>query len=181
MSLAYDAMIFAMNTHKDHKRKYTGDPYFCHLAEVAGLVSALLPAYWDADIIRMHEVGIAVSYLHDTREDHGVPDRTLRSAFGDLVADGVKWLSDLEEGNRATRKRLSRERLAVAPGWVQTIKCADLISNTKSIVLHDPKFAVTYLEEKRLLLPMLTKADMRLWVLAHDLAHQPILPPNEAA
>lgn len=170
-NLAYNAMLFAREAHKEQKRKYTGDPYINHLAEVAGYVAS----------VGGDAMSIAVAYLHDTREDHGVPDRTLRSAFGDLVADGVKWLSDLEEGNRATRKRLSRERLAMAPGWVQTIKCADLISNTKSIVLHDPKFAVTYLEEKRLLLPMLTKADMRLWVLAHDLAHQPIAMPNEAA
>lgn len=57
-------------------------------------------------------------------------------------------------------------RLGNAPGWVQTIKCADLISNTSSIVLHDPKFAVTYLEEKRLLLEALTQADHRLLAMA---------------
>jgi hypothetical protein len=80
--------------------------------------------------------------------------------------DGVMLLSDLEQGNRAERKAASRARLADAPAWVQTIKCADLISNTSSIVLRDPKFAVTYLEEKRLLLDVLTKADPRLHALA---------------
>ncbi len=79
-------------------------------------------------------------------------------------------LSDLEEGNRATRKCLSCERLAAAPGWVQTIKCADLISNTSSIVLHDPDFAKVYSREKRELLAVLTKADRRLWDIANSMA-----------
>ena len=61
---------------------------------------------------------------------------------------------------------MSRDRLGNAPGWVQTIKCADLISNTSSIVMHDPKFAAVYLEEKRLLLARLTYADQRLLALA---------------
>jgi hypothetical protein len=86
--------------------------------------------------------------------------------FGEIVTAGVILLSDLETGNRAERKAASRARLANAPAWVQTIKCADLISNTSSIVKHDPKFAVTYLEEKRLLLDVLTKADRRLHQLA---------------
>lgn len=70
----------------------------------------------------------------------------------------------------ATRKRLSRERLAAAPGWVQTIKCADLISNTSSIVQYDPAFAKVYLEEKRLLLEVMGKADPRLWAIASELS-----------
>jgi hypothetical protein len=49
---------------------------------------------------------------------------------------------------------------------VQTIKCADIISNTSSIVMHDPAFARVYLEEKRLLLERLTEADPRLLALA---------------
>jgi guanosine-3',5'-bis(diphosphate) 3'-pyrophosphohydrolase len=76
-------------------------------------------------------------------------------------------------GNRAERKAASRARLAAAPGWVQTIKCADLISNTSSIVKHDPKFAVTYLEEKRLLLDVLTKADPRLVAIARQQSEAP--------
>lgn len=82
---------------------------------------------------------------------------------------GVHWLSDTEKGNRETRKNLSRERLAKAPGWVQTIKCADLISNTGSIVQFDPAFAKTYLKEKQLLLEVMTKADRRLWDVANEL------------
>lgn len=56
------------------------------------------------------------------------------------------------ELNRATRKGLERDRLAKASLQAQLIKVADLISNTRSIVAEDPKFAVTYLQEKAALL-----------------------------
>ncbi|VEB97341.1 GTP pyrophosphokinase rsh [Cedecea lapagei] len=158
IDLAFRAMKFAMDKHKDQRRKYTNNPYTDHLAEVAGIVSAVL----------LHEVAIACAWLHDVVEDLGVTEKELRSEFGAAVARGVMALSDLEEGNRAERKRLSRERLSQAESWVQTIKVADLISNTSSIVEHDPKFAVTYLEEKRLLLDVLTEADPRLLAIARE-------------
>jgi hypothetical protein len=57
---------------------------------------------------------------------------------------------------------LDRQHSAAAPAAAQTIKVADLISNTRSIVAHDPGFAKVYLEEKRMLLEVLTKADPTL-------------------
>ena len=162
MSIAFRAMRFAREVHKDQVRKYTGCPYFDHLAEVAGIIASL--GWFDGEV---HPTTlIAVAFLHDCVEDQDVNTMYLRAEFGNEVADGVLLLSDLEVGNRAERKAASRARLAAAPGWVQTIKCADLISNTSSIVKHDPKFAVTYLEEKRLLLDVLTKADPRLIEIA---------------
>ncbi len=150
--LAYKAMMFAFDAHKEQKRKYTNAPYTSHLAEVAGIVAAVC----------RDEISVAVAWLHDCMEDQGVTHAQLVDLFGVDIADGVQWLSDMETGNRKTRKALSRERLSRAPAWVQTVKCADLISNTSSIVMYDPKFAVTYLEEKRLLLAVLTSADPRL-------------------
>lgn len=158
MNIAYKAMEFAREAHASQTRKYTGVPYWTHLAEVAGIVATLdLPE---------GPIAIATAWLHDASEDQGISAVVLRVRFGDDVSEGVAWLSDLETANRAERKAASRARLAQAPGWVQTIKCADLISNTSSIVQHDPKFAVTYLEEKRLLLDVLTKADPRLVEIA---------------
>lgn len=175
MSLAYEAMIFARHAHRAQQRKYTGNPYSDHLAEVAGIVSTVahdIPAadarYFDPQ--EMTEIMLAVAWLHDAVEDQGVKIDDIALRFGVMVSAGVAALSDLEVGNRAERKAASRARLAAAPGWVQTIKCADLISNTSSIVMHDPKFAVTYLEEKRLLLDVLTKADPRLLRLAREQA-----------
>ena len=156
----YRAMMFAKQVHLGQFRKYTGQPYSDHLAEVAGIVSTVLPNYTD----------LSTAWLHDTLED--CPEVTLDILvrhFGHIVADQVLMLSDLEkEGDRAERKAKSRERLANASYSVQTIKCADLISNTSSILLHDPKFAKTYLEEKKLLLDVLTKADPLLRSIAYD-------------
>lgn len=165
MSLAYEAMMFAREVHKDQRRKYTGNPYTDHLAEVAGIVVTV------AEHVNINgwsnvETMVATAWLHDCREDQGVTGEEIEDRFGMRVAVGVAMLSDLETGNRAARKAASRARLADAPGWVQTIKCADLISNTASIVQHDPKFAVIYLNEKRLLLEVLTRADRRLHALA---------------
>ncbi len=159
---AYKAMMFAREAHKAQRRKYTGNPYTDHLAEVAGIVATVAPL----DLADLADLMVSVAWLHDCVEDQDVTVTQLRAEFGDAVADGVRLLSDLEKGNRAERKALSRARLADAPGWVQTIKCADLISNTSSIVMHDPKFARVYLEEKRLLLDVLTGADPRLLTLA---------------
>lgn len=153
------AMHFARWRHKDQKRKYTGNPYFDHLAEVAGIAAAGLGPFW-------MEVGLQVAYLHDCMEDQGVTEQELQTVFGLVVAAGVTWLSDLEKSNRAERKAAARERLSKAPSYVQTIKCADIVSNTGSIVTHDPNFAVVYLIEATHLLAVLEKADVGLRQLA---------------
>ncbi|EJL33235.1 hypothetical protein PMI01_02197 [Caulobacter sp. AP07] len=162
MSASYDAhgaMLFARRAHATQVRKYTGNPYADHLAEVAGIVATVAP-------FGSMSLMTAVAWLHDCVEDCGVDPAEIKSLFGAEVAQGVVALSDMETGNRAERKAASCARLAAADGWIQTIKCADLISNTSSIVMHDPKFAVTYLAEKRALLAVLTKADGRLHSLA---------------
>lgn len=171
-SIAYRAMVLARHAHKDQVRKYSGNPYADHLAEVAGMVATVV----DYDRANADAL-IATAWLHDIIEDCGYTQQSLWAALDpdfervretEQVVRGVMWLSDLETGNRAMRKRLSCERLAKAPHWVQTIKCADLISNTGSIVTHDPDFARVYLREKRDLLRSMTKADRRLWQMAWD-------------
>lgn len=129
------------------------------MAEVAGITASVLN----------HDYIIAIAWLHDCVEDCGIREEELDEKFDYDVAKSVIELSDLEIGNREERKRLSRERLSKCSAYIQTIKCADLISNTSSIVKHDPKFAKVYLEEKRLLLDVLTKADGRLIQLAKDI------------
>lgn len=158
--LALRAMQFAREKHANQRRKYTHNPYVDHLAEVAGIVSTVSYTHLSRNTT------IAVAWLHDCIEDQGVDELELYKAFGIDVAHAVSYLSDMEEGNRAERKAASRRRLAGAPGWVQDIKVADLISNTSSIVMHDPKFAIVYLEEKRLLLDALTKANPGLLSIA---------------
>ena len=162
---AYAAMMFAREAHAQQVRKYTGNPYADHLAEVAGIVATVAP-------FGSMRLMCSVAWLHDVVEDCGVTLVEIKQRFGPEVAQGVAGLSDLEKGNRAERKAASRARLAACDGWIQTIKCADLISNTSSIVKHDAKFAVTYLAEKRALLEVLTKADPRLHSLACEMASE---------
>jgi (p)ppGpp synthase/HD superfamily hydrolase len=151
------ARVFATAAHAavGQVRKYTFEPYIVHPAEVAKIVK-------DAGGT---EVMVAAAWLHDTVEDTGVTIETIRAEFGVEVAELVGWLTDVsrpEHGNRAHRKALDRAHSAAAPAEAQTVKLADLIANTRSIMAHDAAFAKTYLEEKRLLLAVMTKGDAGL-------------------
>ena len=112
---------------------------------------------------------LAAAWLHDTVEDTGVTILDIQIEFGNEVAALVSWLTDVstpEQGNRAVRKAVDREHTAMAPAAAQTVKLADLISNSRSIMAHDPAFAKIYLEEKRMLLEVLTRGDATLMAQA---------------
>ena len=65
------------------------------------------------------------------------------------------------------RKAIDRERLARADSETQGIRCADLISNTSTIVHHaDLNFATMHLVEKRAMLEVLTAAPATLREMA---------------
>lgn len=158
------ALLFATAAHAavGQVRKYTGEPYIVHPIEVASIVETV-PGH----TVEM----VAAAYLHDVIEDTQVDIEILRREFGDEIANLVLWLTkvgEAEHGNRAQRKELDREYLALAPADAQTVKLADLIANTKSIVEHDPKFAEVYLREKLALLQVLKKGDHDLWVRAYE-------------
>lgn len=160
MNIVEKARIFATAAHAAVKqtRKYTGEPYIVHPAEVVRIVS---------QVDHTPEM-LSAAWLHDVVEDTGVTLDLILMEFGPTTHGYVKCLTDDSQGkgNRAQRKAADRARLVVAPDEVQTIKLADLISNSKSILEHDPKFAVVYLEEKRLLLQVLTKGDPVLYTRA---------------
>jgi (p)ppGpp synthase/HD superfamily hydrolase len=157
MTLEDRARIFATAAHAAvaQLRKYTNEPYIVHPAEVVQILKT-----------RPHDPEmVAAAWLHDVVEDTGVSIEVIRAEFGSKVSDLVGWLTDVsrpEQGNRATRKAIDRAHTASAPAEAQTIKLCDLISNTRSIVEHDPEFARVYLAEKRLLLEVMTKADPEL-------------------
>ena len=112
---------------------------------------------------------LAAAWLHDTVEDTGVSLGLIEAEFGPEVADMVEMLTDVSHANdglRAHRKRIDREHTAKASPAAKTIKLADLIDNTRSIVERDPKFAEVYLKEKRLLLDVLTEGDATLHAIA---------------
>jgi (p)ppGpp synthase/HD superfamily hydrolase len=114
---------------------------------------------------------VAAAWLHDVVEDTGCTYTDIHMAFGADIAALVGWLTDVsqpQDGNRAHRKAMDRAHTAEAPAEAQTIKLADLISNSRSIVAHDPAFARTYLAEKRLLLAVMTRGDAGLHAEASE-------------
>lgn len=162
-TLVERARVFATAAHAavGQTRKYTGEPYIVHPAEVAAIVAAAGGT---------NEM-VAAAFLHDVVEDTGVSNDDVRAEFGNEVADLVAWLTDVsrpEDGNRKVRKAIDREHSASAPAAAQTVKVADLISNSSTILQFDPGFAKVYLEEKRQLLAVLTKADPDLLSRAHN-------------
>jgi len=134
-------------------RKYTDDPYIVHPREVAEIVRA----HGGSDDM------IAAAFLHDVVEDTHIEIEYIEEVFGTRVADLVAWLTDVsvpEDGNRAARKALDCAHIADAPYKAQFVKCADIMSNTKSIFEHDPKFAEVYIPETRAVLEAMTKIHM---------------------
>lgn len=150
-----DAFAEAAHAAVGQKRKYTNEDYIVHPREVAQIV---------ASVPHTREMLMA-SLLHDVVEDTNVTIEQIREEFGDVVADLVSDLTDVskpEDGNRAIRKAKDLEHTANASADAQTIKLADLLSNTKSIVAHDANFARIYLAEKSKMLDVLTKGDATL-------------------
>lgn len=152
------AEAFAKQAHVNQVRKYTGEPYHTHLQNVVNILNELESVYSHTRLTKMK----IFAWLHDTVEDCDVSHSTLNDLFGLEVADSVGYLTDCEQGNRATRKALARVRLGTAPADIQTIKVADLLDNTASIFEHDPKFAAVYYDEAVLLLDALHLADEKL-------------------
>ena len=158
MDLVHKAQVYAIAAHAavGQLRKYTNEPYIVHPAEVAATVAAVPGSTPEM---------VAAAWLHDVVEDTGCTLTDIHLSFGPEVAALVGWLTDVsrpEDGNRAVRKAMDRAHTAAAPAEAQTIKLADLISNSRSIMQHDPEFARVYLEEKRLLLEVLTRGDAGL-------------------
>lgn len=155
------AFELAEQHHRNQARKYTGEPYINHCVEVAQLVASVT-----CDVN-----AICAALCHDLIEDTDVTyDFLAKSALAWPVANLVLEVTDVSrpsDGNRALRKRIDRQYLAGASARGQTIKLADLISNSQSIAQHDPDFAKIYMQEKSLLLPHLKKGDETLWHRAH--------------
>ena len=157
-AIVKEAREFAQWAHAsiDHRRKYTNEPYIVHPAEVAHIVSS----------VKHTPEMLAAAWLHDTVEDvPGITIELIRGKFGDAVGQLVYELTDRstkEMGTREERKAFDRLNLWRASPSAKTVKLADLISNTRSIITHDQNFARVYVREKALLLCVLTDGDATL-------------------
>lgn len=160
--LVSKARQFATDAHAsiNHVRKYTGEPYITHPIEVMEIVRS----------VPHTDEMLAAALLHDTIEDTGVTREDVEREFGETVARLVMELTDqCHDGNRATRKAAEAARLGTISSDAQTVKLADFISNTKSIVAGNPGFAKVYLREKLRVLELMTAGDPTLFQRALDL------------
>lgn len=175
MELELKAKESATRVHTGQLRKYTGTPYIEHPAAVVELVRS----------VEHTEEMLAAAWLHDVVEDCGVTFGELCDYFGWGTYDLVYHLTDVShptDGNRQIRKQKDLDHLRQAPPEAKTIKLADIIDNTSSIVKYDPEFAKVYLEEKKSLLQVLREGNSILWDRANKILSEQKLnqgEPNE--
>src|ERR1700757_4518893 len=90
------AYVYAMKAHGNQRRD-SGDPYFSHPLEVAGILTDL----------KLDEATIVTAMLQDTLEDTHPPHEDLEKMFGREIADlvdGVTKLSKLELQSEQTKQ-----------------------------------------------------------------------------
>jgi (p)ppGpp synthase/HD superfamily hydrolase len=153
------AMRFATVAHRNQKRKYTGEQYIEHPKNVVNILKTLVDTTITSEMIQ-------AAWLHDVVEDCNIDLSVIKQVFGDTVAELVEMLTDKskpEDGNRAVRKQIDLEHTAVASADAKTIKLADLIDNSTSIIERDKEFAKIYLNEKSKLLNVLKEGNTKLW------------------
>ena len=158
------AKMLAGKAHEGQFRKYSGMPYIVHPIEVATIVQT----------VEHSDEMIAAALLHDVVEDTDYSFEDIAKEVSPEVADLVKGLTDVsspQDGNRKVRKAIDKDHLAEQNAEVQTIKLADVISNSQDIKANDPKFAEVYIEEMKALLEVLTKGDKTLYAKAKEIVY----------
>jgi len=157
--------------HGDQKRKYTDEPYYVHLENVAKIVS-------------QYEGGcVEIALCHDLFEDTPCKlteliDFLMSSGYTSTealnIASGVNDLTDefikekYPKANRAERKAMEAKRLGYISPRSQSVKYADLIDNTSSIVEYDPGFARIYLQEKHAILSVMRDGNPELLEMCEE-------------
>lgn len=152
--------------HDGQVRKYTGNPYHTHLYDVAELVSP--------HVVNTIEIALCHDLFEDTKctprelSNHLTQDCNYSLGYATSIVNGVKNLTDVftheqyPSMNRAERKLNEVHRLSYISGDCQSIKYADLIDNTHSIVLYDPSFSKIYVPEAIELLNRLRRGNIYL-------------------
>src|SRR5258706_1086310 len=119
---------FAMQAHGPQKRA-SGDPYFSHPLEVAGILTDL----------KLDTATIATALLHDTVEDTSATIDDIEKTFGTEIAglvDGVTKLSQLELFSERTKQAENFRKLMLAMSndiRVLLVKLADRLHNMRTL------------------------------------------------
>jgi len=122
------AYNFAIKAHSKQKRA-SGDPYSVHPIEVANILTEL----------KLDTATITTGLLHDTIEDTFATYETIKSEFGDEVAelvDGVTKISVFENTAAANSKAENFRKLILATSKdirVLLVKLADRLHNMRTI------------------------------------------------
>jgi len=123
------AYVFSLQAHGAQTRA-SGDPYFSHPLEVAGILTDM----------KMDSTTIATALLHDTVEDTHVTLQDIEKLFGADVAklvDGVTKLSRIEFQNDQAAKQAENFRKLIlamsADIRVLLIKLADRLHNMRTL------------------------------------------------
>jgi RelA/SpoT family (p)ppGpp synthetase len=122
------AYVFSLAAHGSQKRA-SGDPYFSHPIEVAGILTDL----------HLDDETIATAILHDTVEDTVATQEQIEKSFGPNVArlvDGVTKLSKIEaqSDNERAAENLRKFLLAMSDDIrVLLVKLADRLHNMRTL------------------------------------------------
>ena len=127
------AYVFAMKAHGAQTRA-SGDPYFSHPLEVAGILTNY----------HLDTASIITALLHDTIEDTDATHAEIAQLFGEEVAqlvDGVTKLTQLElQSDRAKQAENFRKLLLAMSKDIRVllVKLADRLHNMRTLQ-HVPK------------------------------------------
>jgi guanosine-3',5'-bis(diphosphate) 3'-pyrophosphohydrolase len=122
------AYVFAMRAHGAQVRA-SGDPYFSHPVEVAGILASL----------KLDSASIATALLHDVVEDTGATLEEIERLFGREIArlvDGVTKLNKLELQSSHTEQAENFRKLLLAMSEdirVLLVKLADRLHNMRTL------------------------------------------------
>jgi guanosine-3',5'-bis(diphosphate) 3'-pyrophosphohydrolase len=128
------AYVFGLKKHGTQLRA-SGDPYFSHPVEVAGILAEM----------KLDTASIVTGLLHDTLEDTDATRDEIAGLFGENVArlvDGVTKLSRLEVQSESTKEAENLRKLVLAMSSdirVLLVKLADRLHNMRTLQhIKDP-------------------------------------------
>src|SRR5215207_29767 len=122
------AYVYGLKKHGTQMRA-SGDPYFSHPVEVAGILAEM----------KLDTASIVTGLLHDTIEDTDATREEIARLFGESVArlvDGVTKLSRLEVQSESTKEAENLRKLVLAMSSdirVLLVKLADRLHNMRTL------------------------------------------------